>query len=108
MYKGEGERPEREGGKELVQRADKPPSMGVRESTQSCRKVSTLKDSRKTYFSCYFLLDLLTVSLAVFPYKSTCGDSTAEIQLPQSGSVSPVQLYKDKITSTGLLRKLLG
>lgn len=27
--------------------------------------------------------------------------------LPYSGSVSPVQLYKDKITSTGLLKKLV-
>jgi len=102
MCKGEGERPEREGGKELVQRADKREAERIHAELQKGLPFEGLQENLVQL--CYFLLDLLTVSLAVFPYKCTCGDSTAETQLPQSRSVSPVPLYKDKITSTGLMR----
>lgn len=78
MYKGEGERPERERGKELVQRADKHGAEGIHSEVQKGLHFEGLREN--LFRLRYFLLDLLTVSLAVFPYKSTCGDSTSETQ----------------------------
>lgn len=100
----EGERSEAEGGKELKQRGEKHGAERIHSELQNRLYFEGLQEN--PFQLCYFLLGLLTMSLAVFSYKSTCGYSTAENRLPQSGSVSPGQLYKDKITSTGLLRKL--
>lgn len=67
MHKGE--RPEREGGKELVQRVEK---YGAKRIHSELQKGLYFEGLQENLFQLhYFSLDLLTVSLAVFPYKST-------------------------------------
>ena len=78
MYKGEGERPEREGGKELVQRAEKHGAERIHSELQKGLHFEGLQENLLQL--CYFLLNLLTVPLAVFPYKLTCGNSTASLK----------------------------
>lgn len=79
MYKGEGERPEREGGKELLQRAVK--HGAERTSSSELQEGPLFEGLQENLFQlCYFLLDLLTVSLAILPYKTAWGNSTASLK----------------------------
>lgn len=80
--KNKGERPERERGKDWqAQGWDN--SFGAAE-----RSLLWRIPGKPLFWLCYVLLDLLTVSFAVFPYESTREGSTAGTRLPRSRRAS--------------------
>lgn len=102
--KGEGERPERERGKELAQRADRHGAERIHSELQ--RSPRFFEGFQENLCFSSVLLDLITASPAAFPYNSRCEGSTAETQLPQSESVVVPTVLQGHGNFNRLLHKL--
>lgn len=99
-----GERPERERGKELAQRADRHGAEGIHSELQ--KGPHLFEEFQENLCFNSVLLDLVTVPLAAFPYNPICEGCSAGTQLPQRESVVAPTALQGHGNFDGLLGKL--